>query len=92
MVCAFARGDIPQYSECKDGRGRPGVLSEPYEKELADMVMGSQQHRSSRNASEEFKGEAMMQPDPIIDAAGIAQRKMTRASANIASPPDLVTM
>jgi len=35
----LAFGDkIPQYSECEDGRGRPGVLSEPYTRQLAHMV------------------------------------------------------
>lgn len=35
----LAFGDkIPHHSECEDGRGRPGILSEPYVRQLAHMV------------------------------------------------------
>lgn len=36
--CLEYGDDLPQYSECEDGRGRPSVLSQPYEKQLARMV------------------------------------------------------
>jgi len=36
--CLAFGDNIPQYFECQDGRGRPGVLSEPYERQLAHMV------------------------------------------------------
>ena len=36
--CLAFGDNIPQYSECEDGRGRPAVLSEPYERKLAHMV------------------------------------------------------
>ena len=36
---ALSFGDeIPHHSECEDGRGRPGALSEPYVKQLAKIV------------------------------------------------------
>ena len=37
-TCLVFGDNIPHYSECEDGRGRPGVLSEPYERQLAHMV------------------------------------------------------
>ena len=36
--CLAFGDNIPQYSECEDGRGRPAALSEPYERKLAHMV------------------------------------------------------
>ena len=37
-TCLVFGDNIPHYSECEDGRGRPGVLSEPYARQLAHMV------------------------------------------------------
>ena len=84
----------PAFRTCGRESTRPQTLQnqatlESGAQELADMVMGSRQRHSSRNASEEAEGEAMMQPDPIIDTTGIAQRQMKGTSTTIASPSHL---
>jgi len=43
--------DIPHSSECEDGRGRPGALSEPYVKQLAKIARHRDGISESRNLS-----------------------------------------